>query len=122
MTGSGKTILSKIIGLASSQIVSEVMVSLSPTAAAISPANTCFTSSRSFACIRSIRTLRMGIRCCGEGKEVGKRIGMEKGGRGRGDKQIMERLGKETLYTRKKGGEKSDGEKGRWRKGMEKKG
>ena len=40
ITGSGKTIVSKIIGLASSQKVLDVLASFKPTAAAISPAKT----------------------------------------------------------------------------------
>ena len=38
MTGSGKSIASRMIGLSSSQSVSPVVVSFRPTAAAISPA------------------------------------------------------------------------------------
>ena len=65
MTGSGKTMRSSSIGFSSLHKVSEVIVSLSPTAAAISPAKTFFTSSRSLACMRKMRPMRSLLRVRG---------------------------------------------------------
>jgi hypothetical protein len=58
MTGSGNCIRSSTIGRVSSQSVSPVVVSRSPTAAAMSPANTSLISSRLFACILRSRPMR----------------------------------------------------------------
>jgi hypothetical protein len=58
ITGFGNFIASRMIGLASSQSVSPVRVSLSPIAAAMSPARTSSISSRLFACIWSRRATR----------------------------------------------------------------
>ena len=51
MTGSGKFMASRMIGLSSSQIVSPVWTFFSPTPAAMSPAQTSLISSRLLACI-----------------------------------------------------------------------
>ncbi|MBR6977051.1 MAG: 50S ribosomal protein L35 [Lachnospiraceae bacterium] len=50
-TGSGKIMDSRMIGCASSQSVSPVVVNFRPTAAAISPEKTSSISCRLFACI-----------------------------------------------------------------------
>jgi len=57
ITGSGITIFSKITSCFSSHKVSPVVVFLSPTAAAISPANTSCISVRLLACICKIRPI-----------------------------------------------------------------
>ena len=58
MTGSGKSIDSSRIGAVSVASVSPVVVDLSPTVAAISPATICSRSSRWLACICRIRPTR----------------------------------------------------------------
>ncbi len=58
MTGFGKRIASRMIGLSSSDSVSPVRVSLRPMAAAMSPARTSSISSRLLACICSSRPMR----------------------------------------------------------------
>jgi hypothetical protein len=54
ITGSGKSIFSKIIGLLGSQSVSPVVTSFKPTNATISPALASLISSLLLACIKSI--------------------------------------------------------------------
>ena len=58
MTGSGKTIFSRMIGFFSSHSVSPVVTDFRPTAAAMSPALTSLISSRLLACIFSRRPMR----------------------------------------------------------------
>ena len=58
MTGSGKVIDSRTIGLSSAVSVSPVVVFFSPTAAAMSPALTWSISSRWLACIWRMRPTR----------------------------------------------------------------
>ena len=58
MTGSGKVIVSRTIGFASSHSVSPVKVVLRPTAAAMSPALTDSISSRWLACSSISRPIR----------------------------------------------------------------
>ena len=58
ITGSGNTIVSSLIGLSGAASVSPVTTCLIPTAAAMSPAWTSLTSSRSFACMIRIRPMR----------------------------------------------------------------
>ena len=58
ITGSGKSMDSRMIGCSSEQRVSPVMQSRRPTAAAMSPACTSLISSRLFACICSRRPTR----------------------------------------------------------------
>ncbi len=58
ITGSGKVIDSRTIGSESIASVSPVVVNLSPTAAAISPAAISSRSSRWFACIWRMRPMR----------------------------------------------------------------
>ena len=58
MTGSGKVIDSRMTGCSGSVRVSPVNVSLSPTAAAMSPAKTSSISSRWLACIWRMRPTR----------------------------------------------------------------
>jgi hypothetical protein len=58
MTGSGKSIASRMIACFSSHTVSPVETDFMPTAAAMSPASTSLISSRLFACIFSRRPMR----------------------------------------------------------------
>ena len=58
MTGSGKSIISSLIGASGAASVSPVWTCLIPTAAAISPADTVPISSRWLACIMRIRPTR----------------------------------------------------------------
>ena len=58
ITGLGNFIASRMIALSSSDSVSPVRVSLSPIAAAMSPASTSSISSRLLACICSSRPIR----------------------------------------------------------------
>jgi hypothetical protein len=58
MTGSGKSMASRMTGCFSSQSVSPVDTDFRPTAAAMSPASTSLMSSRLFACILSRRPMR----------------------------------------------------------------
>ena len=58
ITGSGNSIFSSVIDFFTSQMVSPVMTSFSPTTAAMSPARTSLISARSLACICSRRPMR----------------------------------------------------------------
>ena len=58
MTGSGKSIFSRMTGLSGSQSVSPVVVSLQPTRATMSPARATSMSVRSLAFISSMRPMR----------------------------------------------------------------
>ena len=58
MTGSGKTIDSRMTGCSGSVSVSPVKVSRRPTAAAMSPAETSSISSRWLACSSTMRPMR----------------------------------------------------------------
>ena len=58
MTGSSNVIASSLIGLSGAASVSPVTTCLMPTAAAMSPAKTSCTSSRSLACIIRMRPMR----------------------------------------------------------------
>ncbi len=58
MTGAGNWIDSRTTGSSESQMVSPVVTCLSPTAAAMSPAQTSLISSRLFACILRRRPMR----------------------------------------------------------------
>ena len=58
ITGSGKSIFSRITGLFGSHSVSPVRVSFSPASATMSPAKASLMSSRLFACICSMRPMR----------------------------------------------------------------
>ena len=58
ITGSGKSMDSRITGLSSEQIVCPVRTSLKPTAAPMSPVRTSSMSSRLLACICSRRPMR----------------------------------------------------------------
>ena len=58
MTGSGKSIFSRITGLSGSHSVSPVVTLLRPARAMMSPARASFTSSRLLACISSMRPMR----------------------------------------------------------------
>ena len=58
MTGAGNSIFSSVMIFSRSHSVSPVMTSLSPTAAAMSPARTSLISVRSLACICSSRPMR----------------------------------------------------------------
>jgi hypothetical protein len=58
MTGSGNTIVSSLIGASGAASVSPVTICLMPTPAAMSPAWTSCSSSRSLACIIRMRPTR----------------------------------------------------------------
>lgn len=58
MTGSGKSIFSRMTGAFSAQRVSPVMVSLRPPMATMSPARAILRSSRELACISIMRPTR----------------------------------------------------------------
>ena len=58
ITGSSNVIASSLIGLSGAASVSPVTTCLMPTAAAMSPAKTSVTSSRSLACIIRMRPMR----------------------------------------------------------------
>jgi len=58
ITGSGKMIFSRCTGASGAASVSPVITCLIPTAAAMSPAKTSETSSRSLACIIRMRPMR----------------------------------------------------------------